>query len=363
MKVLLSLALLLALPARAEEMVRIAVATGLPRVEIAAEGLTAAPLREGGEARAMRGGKALVALRKGELQLDGAPLPAAGVVFHAPGPIHAGAAAVEGEVEVRRGASGLEVIHDLPMERYVAAVIGGEMPLSFPPAALEAQAVAARTYAVGKKIEAEQAGRLWHLGATVLDQVYKGAGRLDPRALAAARETAGEVLAKDHLPVEAYFHSACGGRTERGADALARDLPYLQAVECGHCKEAPRYRWSARFDAAEVGRAAGLGRAATGARVAARTASGRAARVEVTAGSRRATVSAVALRQRLGYERLPSLAFEVERDGKVFRFDGQGSGHGAGMCQWGAAGMAREGAGYREILAHYYPGTELLRMY
>lgn len=363
MKSLLPLALALALPARAEEMVRIAVATGLPRVEIAAAGLTAAPLREGAEPSPVRRGRAVVALRKGELLLDGAPVAAAGVVFRAPGELRAGPAAVEGEVEVRRGAAGLEVIHGLSLERYVAAVVGGEMPLTFPPAALQAQAVAARTYAVGKKIEAEQAGRLWHLGATVLDQVYRGAGRLDPRALAAARETAGVVLAKDHLPVEAYFHSACGGRTERGADALGRDLPYLASVECGHCKEAPRYRWSVRVDGAELGRAAGLGRPATAARVVARTASGRAARVEVEAGRRRVTLAAVALRQRLGYERLPSLAFEVEEDGRGFRFDGQGSGHGAGMCQWGAAGMAREGASYQQILAHYYPGTELLRMY
>ncbi|BDG07058.1 SpoIID/LytB domain-containing protein [Anaeromyxobacter paludicola] len=362
MRPLLALLVLLALPARAEEMVRIAVATGLSRVEISGEGLTAEPLREGAAPQPVKDGRARVALEKGELRLDRAPLAAPGVRFRAAGPLRVGEASVEAEVEVRRGAAGLEVIHDLPMERYVAAVLAGEMPLSFPPAALEAQAVAARTYAVGKKIEAEQAGRLWHLGASVLDQVYKG-GPLDPRALRAAQATAGEVLAKDHLPVEAYFHSTCGGRTERGQDALGRDLPYLRSVECGRCKEAPKARWTARFDAAELGRAAGLGRPATEARITARTASGRAARVEVSAGSRRVALAAVALRQRLGYERLPSLWFEVERDGRAFRFDGKGSGHGAGMCQWGAAGMAREGAGYRDILAWYYPGTELLRMY
>jgi stage II sporulation protein D len=74
-------------------------------------------------------------------------------------------------------------------------------------------------------------------------------------------------------------------------------------------------------------------------------------------------LTAVELRQRVGYGRLHSLDFSVRRDGGGFAFEGRGSGHGAGMCQWGAAGFAREGKSYREILAHYYPGAELTRMY
>jgi stage II sporulation protein D len=116
-------------------------------------------------------------------------------------------------------------------------------------------------------------------------------------------------------------------------------------------------------DARDLARAAGLPGEATAARVAARTASGRAARVEVEAGERRASVAATDLRQRLGFTRLPSLAFEVRRQRDGFALDGRGHGHGAGLCQWGAAGLAREGKGYREILLHYYPGAEVVRMY
>ena len=97
--------------------------------------------------------------------------------------------------------------------------------------------------------------------------------------------------------------------------------------------------------------------------MAARTATGRAERVEVTAGGRTASLAAVDLRQRLGFERLPSLAFDVRADGRAFVLDGRGRGHGAGLCQWGAAELAREGQGYREILARYYLGTEVVRMY
>jgi hypothetical protein len=69
------------------------------------------------------------------------------------------------------------------------------------------------------------------------------------------------------------------------------------------------------------------------------------------------------LRQRIGWSKLPSLAFDVRVGRGEVVFEGRGAGHGAGMCQWGAAGLAREGKGYREILAHYYPGAELRRMY
>ncbi len=253
-------------------------------------------------------------------------------------------------------------VKELPLEEYVAGVVAGEMPAEFPVEAQKAQAVAARSYALFRKIDAEAAGRGHHLGAGVLSQVFSPAPPGSP-ARAAAAATVGEVLVAGHEPVEAYFHSVCGGRTERGADALGRDLPYLVPVECGRCDGAPRSRWTVEVGAAELGKAAGLDRAAGAVRVTARTGAGRAEKVEISAGARRVTLAAVDLRRRLGFARLPSLWFEVREAKKAFVFEGRGAGHGAGLCQWGAAGLAREGQGYRDILAHYYPGTEIMRMY
>ena len=251
---------------------------------------------------------------------------------------------------------------ELRLEDYVAGVVAGEMPGSFPAEALKAQAVAARSYALTRKIEAQAAGRAWDIGAGVLAQVFAKAP--GPAARAAAEATAGEVLALGMEPVEAYFHASCGGRTEAGLPALGRDLAYLKSVQCGHCDRAPRVSWSVKVPARELGKAAGLGGAATAARVASRTASGRAEKVELAAGDRKVVMAASDLRQRLGFSRLPSLAFDVHRPrGGDFVFDGRGQGHGAGLCQWGAAGLAREGKTYREILAHYYPGVEIVRMY
>ncbi len=353
---------LLAMPAAGEERVRIGVASGLASVEVAGPGLIATALRDGAEARPGAGDRAQVRLDGDELLLDGAPLQGAGVTFTAGGPIRCLGRLLSGEVEVRRGQGGLEVIDALPLEDYVSAVTGAEMPPGFPPEALKAQAVAARSYALSRKLEAVEEGRDFDLGATVLAQVYPGQS-IDPRARAAAAATAGEVLVKDRRPIEAYFHSACGGRTERGLDALGRDLDYLVSVECGHCGASPKATWRLHLAADEVARLAGLPGRAGGFRVTERTRAGRASRVEVTAGERRARLTAVELRRRLGYERLPSLWFSIQHDRGGFRLDGRGSGHGAGLCQWGAAGWARAGAGHREILRRYYPGTEIVKMY
>jgi stage II sporulation protein D len=276
------------------------------------------------------------------------------------------AAGASGEelVRVLVSAEPREVV-ELRLEDYVAGVVAGEMPASFPAEAQKAQAVAARSYALTRKIEAQAAGRPWDIGTGVRAQVL-ARGEPPPAARAAAEATQGEVLAVGMEPVEAYFHSSCGGRTEGGLVALGRDLPYLGAVECGRCATAPRVSWTVRLEPRELARAAGLPGEATAVRIVARSPTGRADRIEVEAGGRKAALSAADLRQRLGFARLPSLAFEIrepKREPGAFTFDGRGHGHGAGLCQWGAAGLAKEGKGYREILRHYYPGTEVVRMY
>ena len=343
-------------------MVRIAVEIGAARAVLSGEGLAMTPLHEGAGRARLAGGRAEVALEGEVLRVNGEAVDAAGATFTADGVLEVSGFPLRGEVEVRRYEGGLAVVHALPLEEYVAAVTGVEMKPDFPAQALQAQAVAARTFALYKKLEAVGEGRPWHLGATVLDQVYRGS-RIDPRARAAAEATAGEVLVHDHAPIAAFFHSTCGGRTERGADALGRDLPYLVSVPCERCRASPRARWTLLVPGEELGRAAGLGAAATAARVVARTASGRAQRVEISGGGRRVTLGAVDLRQRLGTDRLWSVAFDVHPERGGIAFVGRGAGHGAGLCQWGAAGAAAKGDGYRAILARYYPGTDVVKMY
>ncbi len=248
------------------------------------------------------------------------------------------------------------LVNVLPLEDYVAAVLGGEMPVSFPEEALKAQAVAARTYALQRKIEA--LGQPVHLGSSVLAQVYGGVNRENPRTRAATAATAGQILTFQLAPIEAYFHASCEGNTETGLDALGRDLPYLQSVAC-ECRPGPSTRWKADLDAGALERAFGGGRGEL--RVAARTPTGRVRRLEL--GGR--SLSGVEFRQRLGYDRVRSLAFDVVDTRRT-------AGPGSPAAGWGTARGCPSGAprrwptsgqDYRAILAHFYPGTELQTLY
>ena len=100
-----------------------------------------------------------------------------------------------------------------------------------------------------------------------------------------------------------------------------------------------------------------------GVAVQSRTQGGRALMLELATSSGKRPLLAVELRQIVGYTRLPSLRFDVTLENGFAVFRGKGSGHGVGLCQWGARSRALGGASYREILAHYYPGAEIRRMY
>ncbi len=345
-------------PAAAVEVIRIAVAENADLLTVEGSGLEIRRLGEAGPYEAVPSGRARVFPSEHGLVIDGKPLDQPDVRFRASGMLTCARERLRGELEIRRGSRGLVAVNVLPLEEYLAAVLGSEMPPTFPAEALEAQAVAARTYAVRKKIEA--AGQPYHLGATVLHQVYGGASRETPETRAAVAATQGEVLVYEMEPIEAYFHSACGGRTESGEEALGRPLPYLQSVECP-CRGAQPSDWTLNVPAAECRRL--FGASPRDVAVTEHTASGRARRIALRFARGERVFNAADFRRRLGYDRLKSLDFEAREDEGGLVIHGRGSGHGAGMCQWGARVLAERGSNYRQILAHYYPGTEIRKMY
>ena len=303
-------------------------------------------------AKSARLGAHLVTARGAQLLVDGQVSTA---LSSQGGPLDGRALPGRVDVFVDRGA--LVAVNTLDLEEYVAAVVSSEVPASWPAEALEAQAVAARTFAVAQKI-AQGPGARAHLRSTVLDQVYKGAAA--PGALLAARATAGQVLTWGAAPIAAYFSASCGGRSESGEagfNLAAGTTPYLHGAE----PDADERPWTARFPLAELSALLRprLHAEIDSVSVAARSPSGRARTVRL--GAR--TLSGAELRQLVGYEKLPSLLFDVSVQGGVAVFTGRGSGHGVGLCQWGARERARRGEGYRQILAHYYPGAEIRRMY
>jgi stage II sporulation protein D len=254
------------------------------------------------------------------------------------------------------------VVNRLPIETYLLGIVGSEMPASWPAAALEAQAVAARTYALDRRLRRRSGGHDWDLHDSVLSQVYKGAASIQPSVVSAVKNTRGVVLAFRHVPAEALFHSTCGGRTRSAQEVFGGEVPYLVRRPCRWCRDSERYRWSLRVPLSDL--AGLLARAELG--------KGRLRRVErrsdadvvTVRGSRgERTLPPRQLRAALGFNRMYSGDFTARTRGHTVEVRGRGFGHQVGLCQWGARGMAEEGRDFRTILAHYYPSVPLKRAY
>jgi stage II sporulation protein D len=281
------------------------------------------------------------------------------------GPLKLDGRELGGRLELFVDKGALLAVNAVDLEEYVAAVVASEVSPAWPAEALKAQAVAARTFAAAQKIS-QGAGARAHLGASVLDQVYKGTAHPEPAALQAARDTAGEVLTYGSAPIAAYFSASCGGKSESAEAAFhlaPGTTPYLRGGEA----DLDEREWTRRIPLSEI--TASLRKASRikadvqGLRVSARTASGRARTMALQTEAGPRSLPAVELRQLVGYTELPSLFFDVSAEGETAVFHGKGSGHGVGLCQWGANLRAKRGDGYREILTHYYPGAEIRRMY
>ncbi len=355
-------------PADESEEIRILIGTGGNALSVSGDELSVSPIAEGDASPpdagplVTQGHLTLTCAKDRNVVVGSVDTNAAAVEVLAPTTFKTLGHSLRGRLDFRCSGRHWLAINVLPLEEYLAAVLGGEMPHTFPEEALKAQAVAARSYALTRKIAARDAGLLFHLGATVLSQVYSGVDHEDPRTIAAVVATRGEVLANGVDPVEAYFHSSCGGETESGGAALGRSLSYLEPVSCPCRGHSPYAHWSVTVKEHDLLEALG-GRSVSGVAVVSRTATGRARTVRVDSPTGRREISATVFREAVGYQRLPSLWFDVHRSGSDFVFEGRGSGHGAGLCQWGAKIMADRGSSYREILAHYYPGTDLQKIY
>jgi stage II sporulation protein D len=262
------------------------------------------------------------------------------------------------------GRAELLVVHPLDLETYVAGIVSAELPRGWPLAAYQAQAVAARTFAVAAKYR--RLDLPYHMEASVIDQVYGGIDREHDLAHTAATSTRGVVLTWQRRLANAYFHAACGGRTESAADGWGSTMDYLPGSRCTDCSTAARAKWRARVSRRDIDRAFArvLGASVQKMSIVERTASGRVRRIQLEHGKRSRTISGSDLRRLLGWSVVWSTLidrFEFGPGGLVV--EGRGSGHGVGLCQWGARGAAESGLAWTEILARYYPGAALLRLY
>ncbi|MGN6107449.1 MAG: SpoIID/LytB domain-containing protein [Kofleriaceae bacterium] len=288
----------------------------------------------------------------------------------------------------------LLVANAVPEDKLLAGLVPAEMYPDAPPAALEAQAIAARTELL-QKIGRRNLTDPFLLCSSQQCQVYAGAGKEDPRTTRAVERTRGQVLLRDGGGlVDVRYSAACGGHSEdndaiwggdpdpslRGRpDAASGGMSRITDANvgafldgggdawCARGKLAKgRFRWTERIGAAELSARIATELPEIGRLVAIvpkqRGVSGRIGTLTLRGDKGSADVSGdLRIRRLLGG--LKSTLFEVARDGDSFVFRGAGFGHGVGMCQLGAMGMAAAGKTHAQILGHYYRGTHLHRLY
>jgi stage II sporulation protein D len=285
--------------------------------------------------------------------------------------------------------TGLLAVNALDLEDYIAGVINAEMGRRAPgeEAALEAQAIVSRTFAY--RVLGRWRTMGFDLVNTIADQAYGGQGTETEAGRAAVESTRGVIVTFNGQPIEAFFHSTCGGRTTPGQEAFANaGLPYLVSVSDDSpsgeswCAISPRYRWREEWtgEALRATLRATLPPLGVPAErvgqvrdvvVTERGTSGRATAIRILLSESSVPVTGQAIRSALrpeGATLLRSTGFQIEATksgGRLTRLviEGKGNGHGVGMCQWGAVGRARAGYSAEQILAAYYPGTVLSRVY
>ena len=258
----------------------------------------------------------------------------------------------------------LLAVNVLPLEEYVRGVMRAEIAPDWPFEAMKAQAVVARTYGLHAALTSRDAP--YDLLATTADQLYAGAWGEDTRSDEAVLGTRGVVLTYEGMVIPAFYHSASGGMTEDAVEVWEKRYPFIVGVPDPFSGGSPHHLWEETIPEETLRQRLAAGGYALGIiqriEPAGRSRSGRIQRLLIRHGTGLLALEAKVFRRLLGAEVLRSTNFSVLGNGAGFTFVGKGWGHGVGLSQWGAKGMAELAFGYEEILQYYFPLTALHRL-
>ncbi|QKY70466.1 stage II sporulation protein D [Lentibacillus sp. CBA3610] len=265
-------------------------------------------------------------------------------------------------VEVMRASS--EQVESVPLETYVSRVVASETPAEFELEALKAQALAARTFIVNRLLHQDDAEKA-DVTDTTSDQVYHNEQELRTtmgsnyeedmkKVKQAVAETEGEILTYDDTPITAAYFSTSNGYTENSEDYWENEVPYLRSVESPWDTNTPKFMDQEIFSVAEMENLLETDLPSMNdlSITLNRTESNRVDQMTIGEES----YSGRDMRETLG---LQSSDFSIEKKNDHLIFTTKGYGHGIGMSQFGANGMAEEGRTYQEIVKHYYQGVEI----
>ena len=340
-----------------DETVRIAIVKAAPEVTVAGDGLLITSDTGGAVALAL---PVTVKPVKGGLMAEGKFFRS--LVFSASSAVLVNNKPYRGLAELSNSDKGVLVINQLPLEDYLVGLINCEISSAWPIEAVKAQAVIARTYALNRKAIRLKAP--YHMESSVIDQVYDGCLIEDSRARRAVSETQGEVLAYGGAVIQAFYHSACGGKTEAAENVWGSSVPYLKGVDCQYClTSSSASAWEQKLPLIQIEeklRAVGNNLSGlTDIKPGAQNSRGRLKQVVLVTSKGGFSLSGDQFRKTIGYGVIKSTRFTVKINNGEAVFSGTGNGHGVGLCQWGAKQRSLDGFGYREILSYYYPGTVL----
>lgn len=278
-------------------------------------------------------------------------------------------------------------INTIDLEDYLCSVISSEMNANSPMELLKAHAVISRSWAIRAMQKPNHEG--FDVCADDHCQRYEGLRRMNERAVEAVRATRGQVLMYNNEICDCRYYKCCGGRTEIWRTCWEDiDVPYIQSVQCDYCdmsrlpsavsrhilrlvlndydQETKDFRdWKVTYTDAELDEIVNSKHPGIGHVIALeplhRGASGRIDMLRIV-GSERTDVigKELNIRYTLSRKCLYSSWFDVKHENGAWTLQGHGWGHGAGLCQIGAAVMASEGKTYEEILSYYYPNTQLM---
>ena len=253
------------------------------------------------------------------------------------------------------------VVNHVDIEEYLYGVLYHENPHYWPMETLMAQAIVARTFALYRK--SEMKGSDYDLTSDTFSQMYGGKTGERWRTKWAVDLTKGKVLTYKGEILPSYYHAICGGHTEDASKLWKVNSPALKGVSCPYCTRAPYYNWKAMYSYKQIEeRLNKYGikcNKITYIVEGPKDASGRLETVRIKDAGGVKNIPTDKFRLALGSMDIKSAFFTIKITPKGIIFSGHGWGHGVGMCQWGAFGMARRGYDHRKILEFYYPGSEI----
>lgn len=270
-------------------------------------------------------------------------------------------------------------IQPLPLEEYLIGVVAAEMPASFPVEALKAQAVAARTY-IRQRMSPGGVANNKHPGSDVSSDPREGQAWISRAEMEkrwgkiqtleyyykikwAVDNTNGQVITYNSQLIFPAFHASCGGGTENAEEVWVAATPYLKGVPCPYCSD-PKPERQVTYTLAELDKKLKTNLSAmpvtSGNKpkpltITKETTTGRPKEIRLANKNYPATL----LREILN---LRSTRISWNIKGDQITFTTRGHGHGVGLCQYGAKGMAENGKTYEEILKHYYTGVEITKI-